>query len=89
MVVDAEVTETEEITFPRFKREHKHARSHTSTKPQTGLVFVWLPGNFLDNFTYKVVETKVQETKAEADDKVNGALYDRLPTKNGSPPPPK
>lgn len=48
-----------------------------------------LPGNFLDNFTYKVVETKVQETKAEADDKVNGALYDRLPTKNGSPPPPK
>jgi hypothetical protein len=77
MVADAEVTETEETTFPRFKREFKQAWCS------------FLRGNFLENFTYKVLETKVQETNAEADDKVNGALYDRLPTKNGSPPPPK
>ena len=57
-----------------------------------------LKEEFLKDDKVYTVKTLPQEIRkriekayaeAEADDKVNGALYDRLPTKNGSPPPPK
>ena len=57
MVADAEVTETEETTFPRFKREFKHTRSHTSIKPQTGLVLSFFASKNTEEITVNYIKT--------------------------------